>query len=77
MVERLEDSARDLGAWGPLIFGLVYVAAVVARVPASALTLAAGAVFGLAVGTVTASAGVDGRGGGLIPDLTVPGGAAW
>ena len=55
MIARLENSVQDLGAWGPLIFGLVYVAAVVALVPASALTLAAGAVFGLAVGTVTAS----------------------
>jgi uncharacterized membrane protein YdjX (TVP38/TMEM64 family) len=51
----LEDRVRDLGTWGPLIFGLVYVAAVVAFVPSSALTIAAGAVFGLTVGTVTAS----------------------
>src|SRR3954452_12169271 len=55
IIAELEDRVRALGAWGPLIFGLVYIAAVVAFVPSSALTIAAGAVFGLTVGTVTAS----------------------
>ena len=32
-----------LGLWGPLVFGLAYAAAVVAFVPASLLTLGAGA----------------------------------
>ncbi len=40
-----------LGAWGPVAFVLGYSAAVVALVPASILTLAAGAIFGLARGT--------------------------
>jgi uncharacterized membrane protein YdjX (TVP38/TMEM64 family) len=54
-IEALEDRVRGFGTWGPVIFGLVYVAAVVALVPSSALTIAAGAVFGPTVGTVTAS----------------------
>jgi uncharacterized membrane protein YdjX (TVP38/TMEM64 family) len=44
-----------LGPWGPVVFGLVYALAVVAMVPGSALTLAAGALFGPVVGTITAS----------------------
>jgi uncharacterized membrane protein YdjX (TVP38/TMEM64 family) len=55
LIAAIEGFVRDLGIWGPLVFGLVYVVAVVALVPASALTLAAGALFGLVVGTVTVS----------------------
>jgi uncharacterized membrane protein YdjX (TVP38/TMEM64 family) len=55
LIAAIEGFVRDLGLWGPLVFGLVYVAAVVALVPASALTLAAGTLFGLVVGTVTVS----------------------
>ncbi len=43
------------GAWGPLIFGLIYVVGVVAVVPGSALTAAAGALFGSVVGVLVAS----------------------
>lgn len=45
----------DLGIWAPVVFGLLYVVAVVLLVPASAITLAAGALFGLAAGTVIVS----------------------
>jgi uncharacterized membrane protein YdjX (TVP38/TMEM64 family) len=38
------------GAWGPLVFVVGYALAVVAFVPGSLLTLAAGAIFGLARG---------------------------
>jgi uncharacterized membrane protein YdjX (TVP38/TMEM64 family) len=55
LIATIEGVVRGLGIWGPLVFGLVYVAAVVALVPASVLTLAAGALFGLVVGTVTVS----------------------
>jgi uncharacterized membrane protein YdjX (TVP38/TMEM64 family) len=55
LVEALRTQVRTWGAWGPIAFGLGYVAAVVLLVPASALTLAAGALFGLAMGTLTAS----------------------
>lgn len=54
-VQRLEGWIDELGFWGPLVYGLIYVAAVVALVPGSALTLAAGALFGLVGGTVVAS----------------------
>jgi uncharacterized membrane protein YdjX (TVP38/TMEM64 family) len=42
---------EGLGFWGPLAFILGYAVAVVAFVPASLLTLAAGAIFGLVEGT--------------------------
>jgi uncharacterized membrane protein YdjX (TVP38/TMEM64 family) len=40
------------GAWGPAVFTAGYAAATVAFVPGSLLTLAAGAIFGLARGTL-------------------------
>ena len=40
-----------LGAWGPIVFVFGYVAATLAFVPGSLLTLAAGAIFGLLKGT--------------------------
>ena len=51
----LGDWVEGLGPWGPLAFGAIYVVAVVLLVPASALTIAAGAVFGPIVGTIIAS----------------------
>ena len=41
-----------LGVWGPVVFILGYAAAVVAFVPGSVLTLAAGAIFGITTGVV-------------------------
>ena len=41
-----------LGFWGPTVFIVAYAAAVVAFVPASLLTLGAGAIFGIAQGTL-------------------------
>jgi uncharacterized membrane protein YdjX (TVP38/TMEM64 family) len=41
-----------LGLWGPVVFVLGYALAVVAFVPGSLLTLAAGAIFGLGEGTL-------------------------
>ncbi len=58
-IDRGIDSLRRLiegaGVWGPAVFGLVYVVAVVLFVPASPLTLAGGAAFGLGTGLVTVS----------------------
>jgi uncharacterized membrane protein YdjX (TVP38/TMEM64 family) len=42
---------RTLGAFGPIVFVLAYAVAVVAFVPGSLLTLAGGALFGVAAGT--------------------------
>jgi len=41
-----------LGFWGPVVFVLGYAVATVAFIPGSLLTLAAGAIFGLAKGTI-------------------------
>lgn len=51
----LTDWVNRLGMWGPIVFALVYILAAVLFVPGSALTLAAGAVFGLLWGTVIVS----------------------
>jgi uncharacterized membrane protein YdjX (TVP38/TMEM64 family) len=54
-VQALEGWIDSLGVWGPVVFGLLYTVAVVLLVPASALTLAAGAIFGLFTGMVVVS----------------------
>jgi uncharacterized membrane protein YdjX (TVP38/TMEM64 family) len=43
---------NGLGVWGPLVFVFGYALATVAFVPGSLLTLAAGAIFGLAKGVI-------------------------
>jgi uncharacterized membrane protein YdjX (TVP38/TMEM64 family) len=48
-----------LGPWGPLVFIAGYAAAAVAFVPGSVLTIAAGAIFGLAAGTAYTFAGAS------------------
>lgn len=48
-----------LGVWGPVVFVLGYMVATVAFIPGSLLTLAAGAIFGLAEGTALAFAGAS------------------
>jgi uncharacterized membrane protein YdjX (TVP38/TMEM64 family) len=58
-VQNLLKSALDwigrLGPWGPVIFVGLYVVATVLFVPGSVLTLGAGAVFGVALGSVSVS----------------------
>jgi uncharacterized membrane protein YdjX (TVP38/TMEM64 family) len=49
------DAVRGLGAWGDVAFVLLYVAATVLFLPGSVLTLGAGAVFGVARGSVLVS----------------------
>jgi uncharacterized membrane protein YdjX (TVP38/TMEM64 family) len=51
----LFESIAGLGPMAPLVFGVVYVVAVVAFVPGSLLTLAAGFLFGMFLGTITVS----------------------
>ncbi len=51
-VEPFRRSVEGLGALAPLVFVAGYAAAVVAFVPGSALTLAAGAIFGVAKGAL-------------------------
>ncbi|MCI0622128.1 MAG: TVP38/TMEM64 family protein [Acidobacteria bacterium] len=42
----------SLGAWGPVVFVFLYAVATVAALPGSALTIAAGALFGSVVGVI-------------------------
>lgn len=51
-IPEFAQSVHGLGVWGPIVFILGYAAAAVAFVPASLLTLAAGAIFGLGAGVV-------------------------
>jgi uncharacterized membrane protein YdjX (TVP38/TMEM64 family) len=46
---------QALGPWAPVVLGAVYVLACVLFVPGSLLTLGAGFLFGIALGTITVS----------------------
>jgi len=52
---QLQAWIATLGVWGPLVFAAFYVLATVLLLPASLLTLAAGAMFGLGIGFLTVS----------------------
>jgi uncharacterized membrane protein YdjX (TVP38/TMEM64 family) len=52
---RLQSVSLRLGALGPLIYGIGYVLAALAFVPGAALTLGAGALFGISRGLVVVS----------------------
>ena len=49
---RLTAAVESLGVWGPIVFIAAYALACVAFVPASLLTLGAGALFGVVKGTI-------------------------
>jgi len=51
----MRDWIQALGAWGPAVFVFMYAAAVVAALPGSALTVAAGALFGSVLGVIVVS----------------------
>ncbi len=51
-IDELRSFIADLGAVGPLVFIAAYAIGVVAFLPGAALTLAGGAIFGLAKGTI-------------------------
>ncbi len=53
----LRDWIEGLGMLGPVAFIIIYAAAVVAAVPGSAITVAAGALFGSVIGVGVVSAG--------------------
>lgn len=56
-LEGIKGWIGGLGVWGPVVLGFFYVVATVLFVPGTILTLAAGAMFGLVVGTITVSIG--------------------
>ncbi|TAN37294.1 MAG: TVP38/TMEM64 family protein [Verrucomicrobia bacterium] len=49
----LKNWIAEQGVWGPFIFAGVYALAAVLAIPGSALTIAAGALFGSIIGVVT------------------------
>ena len=51
LVPQFATWVESLGVWGPAVFIAGYIVATVAFIPGSILTLAAGAIFGLAKGT--------------------------
>ena len=51
----LQDWIKDLGFWGPVVFVIIYVGAVVVGIPGSAITIAAGALFGSVFGVILVS----------------------
>jgi uncharacterized membrane protein YdjX (TVP38/TMEM64 family) len=55
LLDLTQKKVATLGPWGPVVFGAAYFVAAVLFVPGSALTLAAGVIFGLGVGTATVS----------------------
>jgi pyruvate/2-oxoglutarate dehydrogenase complex dihydrolipoamide dehydrogenase (E3) component/uncharacterized membrane protein YdjX (TVP38/TMEM64 family) len=51
----LRDWLQNLGPWGPLVFVIIYIIAVVAAIPGSAITIAGGAIFGSVLGIILVS----------------------
>lgn len=54
-IDLLKMKVDDLGLWGPVAMGVVYIIAALAFFPGSVVTLAVGATFGLVWGTITVS----------------------
>jgi uncharacterized membrane protein YdjX (TVP38/TMEM64 family) len=57
LLKQALDWVGQLGPWGPVLFIAVYIVATVLFIPGSAMTLGAGAIFGLAWGSVYVSIG--------------------
>ena len=54
-IDAAQEWVRSLGAWGPLAFGAVFVLGGVTLVPGALLTIPAGSLFGIALGTLVVS----------------------
>jgi uncharacterized membrane protein YdjX (TVP38/TMEM64 family) len=57
--DRLEGYVQSLGAMGPIVAALIYAGATVLFVPGSALSITAGALFGLRTGFLVAFTGAN------------------
>ncbi len=55
MIASTLETVEKLGAWGPILFILVYIVATVFFIPGSALTFGAGTLFGVVWGSVYVS----------------------
>ncbi len=55
LLSQLKAWIAGLGIWGPVVYALIYVVATVFLVPASPITIAGGAAFGLVTGLVASS----------------------
>ena len=56
-LENLDNFITGLGAWGPLVYILIYIGCTVAAIPGSIITLVAGAIFGSLFGVIYVSIG--------------------
>jgi uncharacterized membrane protein YdjX (TVP38/TMEM64 family) len=56
-LESFNQWVESIGVWGPVVVGLAYIPATVFFIPGSALTLGAGAAFGIVAGTIAVSLG--------------------
>ncbi len=56
-IEAMQGWIEGLGAWGPIVFAMIYLVATVMLAPGFLLTVAAGAIFGLVKGTIAVSIG--------------------
>ncbi|RMD59194.1 MAG: TVP38/TMEM64 family protein [Nitrospirae bacterium] len=54
-IEVVPEWIASLGAWGPIVYVLIYICGVVAALPGSALTIAAGPLFGSFFGVILVS----------------------
>lgn len=54
-VERLREWVSGFGVFGPLIYGAIYILAVILVLPASPLTIGAGVAFGIGFGSLIAA----------------------
>ncbi|MCO8122028.1 TVP38/TMEM64 family protein [Stieleria sp. TO1_6] len=57
LIVSVKDWIAGLGFWGPIVLTVLYIVATVLFVPGTLLTLVAGALFGLAIGTAIVSIG--------------------
>lgn len=56
-LRQLQGWIKTLGAWGPVLFVLIYALATVLALPGTALSAVAGGLFGSVLGTITVSLG--------------------